>query len=220
MDLTATERHRIRMRALLQPGFRAELESDPVAALTDELGRPWPAHRRVRVHEDTATLLHVVLPGSPPEGKGQTGIDARLAARARADAEFLARLRDDPRAVVEEETDIDLPDDLEIRVLPETENLTHIVLAYQASTRGRPVFEWSGALAWGDDKVPVFTDPADRPRDEPAPAPAPEPAPEPGVVECPSGANTMRLPEGPDDPWDTCECDFDVTSGRDTVKPE
>jgi hypothetical protein len=53
---------RIRERAAEDPDFRAELMSDPRAALSSELGVDIPEQVSVHVHEESLAEIHVVLP--------------------------------------------------------------------------------------------------------------------------------------------------------------
>jgi hypothetical protein len=52
----------------------------------------------------------------------------RLVTRAKRDADFRKRLLDNPKAAVEEELGVELPPDLELRVLPEEPNEAILVL--------------------------------------------------------------------------------------------
>ncbi len=49
-------------RAAQDGGFRAQLVDDPKAAIKDALGIDVPESVSVTVHEDTATMAHLVLP--------------------------------------------------------------------------------------------------------------------------------------------------------------
>ena len=63
---TATEmKERILSRADEDGEFRAQLITDPRAAISAETGATFPEGFDVVVHEDSATTAHLVLPPSP-----------------------------------------------------------------------------------------------------------------------------------------------------------
>lgn len=49
-------------KARASADFRAHLRSDPKAALEQELGVTLPASLSIRVHEESATTAHLILP--------------------------------------------------------------------------------------------------------------------------------------------------------------
>jgi Nitrile hydratase, alpha chain len=53
-------------RAWRDPEFKAKLLSDPVSVLT-EAGIDLPRHKTVKIVENTADILHLVLPADPVE---------------------------------------------------------------------------------------------------------------------------------------------------------
>lgn len=62
---TATElRTRILTRAEEDSGFRARLVADPKTAISSELETPIHEGFDIAVHEDSATMAHLVLPPS------------------------------------------------------------------------------------------------------------------------------------------------------------
>ena len=63
---TATElKTKILSKAAEDGDFRTQLIADPKAAISTELGTTIPEGFDVAVHEDSATLAHLVLPPSP-----------------------------------------------------------------------------------------------------------------------------------------------------------
>ena len=58
-------RARILSRAGEDGDFRARLVADPRVAVADEIGMTVPEGFNVKVHEDSATTAHLVLPPSP-----------------------------------------------------------------------------------------------------------------------------------------------------------
>jgi hypothetical protein len=51
----------IARKAATDSAFRTQLMSDPKSAITKEFGTKLPENVKVRVHENTATELHLVL---------------------------------------------------------------------------------------------------------------------------------------------------------------
>jgi hypothetical protein len=70
-----------------------------------------------------------------PTGRGE--LEGRIVRRALADAEFRERLLADPRAAVEQELGIELPQRLEITVVQERPDALCIVLPVDLSGMGR-----------------------------------------------------------------------------------
>ncbi|SRR5205809_3535016 len=73
-----TLQQQIMARAMKDEAFRQELLANPKAVLERELGITLPRGVSVQVHEDTATILHLVLPMKPPAGESQELSDAEL----------------------------------------------------------------------------------------------------------------------------------------------
>jgi hypothetical protein len=65
-------------RAMKDDAFRQELLANPKAVLERELGMTLPRAVSVQVHEDTPTILHLVLPVKPPAGGPVELSDAQL----------------------------------------------------------------------------------------------------------------------------------------------
>ena len=65
MTTTSELRTRILSKADEDGDFRARLISDPKAAISAETGTTIPDGFEVAVHEDSATMAHLVLPPSP-----------------------------------------------------------------------------------------------------------------------------------------------------------
>ena len=82
---TATElKARILSRADDDGDFRARLVADPKAAVADEIGMTIPEGFNVKVHEDSATTAHLVLPPSPE----LTEADLEMAIGAKGDQNY------------------------------------------------------------------------------------------------------------------------------------
>src|SRR5437764_12611469 len=71
-------RQQVMVRAMKDDAFRQELLANPKAVLERELGITLPQGVSVQVHEDTPTILHLVLPMKPPAGEPVELSDAEL----------------------------------------------------------------------------------------------------------------------------------------------
>jgi hypothetical protein len=58
-------------KALTDPAFKAELLKNPAAAVEKAAGVKLPSGVTVKVLEDTASTVHLVLPGWIPAGKNE-----------------------------------------------------------------------------------------------------------------------------------------------------
>ena len=65
-------------KATNDEAFREQLLDNPKAALERTLGITFPQAVTIQVHEDTPTMLHVVLPVNSQEGKPRELSDAEL----------------------------------------------------------------------------------------------------------------------------------------------
>ena len=61
---------RVQAKAMRDDAFRRSLLRNPRKALTEE-GIKIPAGVRVKVHQNSATTFHLVLPGKPAKPKGK-----------------------------------------------------------------------------------------------------------------------------------------------------
>lgn len=65
------------------------------------------------------------------DGKKRGGeLEAALFARAYKDADFRQRLIDDPKKAVEEFLEVELPDELEVRLVQDGPNVSTLVMPY------------------------------------------------------------------------------------------
>jgi len=67
------KRTKLIAKAMKDAGFRAELVKNPSAAIAKELGVKLPAGVTVKVVEDTASVVHLVLPPVPAKGQLSDG---------------------------------------------------------------------------------------------------------------------------------------------------
>src|SRR5260370_566130 len=61
--------------ALKDPAFKAELLKNPARAIEKETGVKVPAGTSINVHENTVSLVHLVLPLPAPTIKGELSDD-------------------------------------------------------------------------------------------------------------------------------------------------
>lgn len=76
-DKIAQIHARIISRAWSDPAFKQRLLSDPHAALAEE-GLTVPAGTTVKIHENTATTQHVVLPAKPQANAAAAAANATM----------------------------------------------------------------------------------------------------------------------------------------------
>ena len=62
-------RSKIVTKAVKDPAFRAALLEDPSSAISKELGITIPGGIKVKVVEDSATTVHLVLPAAAKSGE-------------------------------------------------------------------------------------------------------------------------------------------------------
>ncbi len=67
MDPTKAQQQ-VLTKSVKDPAFRAALLKDATSALEKELGVKAPAGMTVKAHEDTASVIHLVLPPAPAKG--------------------------------------------------------------------------------------------------------------------------------------------------------
>jgi hypothetical protein len=137
-------------RAWSDDDYKARFLADPETVMR-EVGIELPGGAQVRAVEDTAHLLHLVLPpsgvseedlaqvaGGLSTGAVGTGADrqrggefaaqySKVIARARADDEFKRRLLVDPAAVMRE-YELEILEGVEMRAVESTDSIVYIVL--------------------------------------------------------------------------------------------
>lgn len=65
----------IQERALRESGFREALLADPRGTLEREFGAVLPEGLTVKVHEESANTIHLVIPGSSVDGDDLDDLD-------------------------------------------------------------------------------------------------------------------------------------------------
>ncbi len=68
MNETSTLQDWIVSIAMHNPAFREELVSNPKETLERELGITFPPEVEIEMHQDTPTIIHLVLPLEPKTG--------------------------------------------------------------------------------------------------------------------------------------------------------
>ena len=104
---------------------------DQPKSVLKEIGIQVPNSIAIKVHEDTATVRNFVLPASVSEDDETTASNPlfrKAIAKAHSDANFKARLRQNPKSAIAELTVENLPEDLDICVHENTSNLKHLVI--------------------------------------------------------------------------------------------
>jgi len=82
-------RQQVMVRAMKDDAFRQEVLANPTTVLGRELGITLPPGVSVQVHEDTPTILHLVLPRKPAVAGLRELSDAQLLLAA--DEEYIRR---------------------------------------------------------------------------------------------------------------------------------
>lgn len=114
--------------------FKQTLLNSPKAAIEQEQGEPLPANIDVQVLEETPDNLYIILPSSiPSNASSSEDFRVRLIGRAVENETFKQQLLTNPKATVQdffEEVGIDyqLPNQLQLNFIEETENLRYLVL--------------------------------------------------------------------------------------------
>ncbi len=144
-------------RALKDEGFKQELLANPKAVVEKELGTKLPEELEINVLEETEDTLYVVLPCNPYEGMSEEELKATLGmtyedvaqwvleqqrnafgdeastvamiARAWRDEAFKQEFLCHPKAVVEKELVMKLPEGIEINGFEENTNTVYMVLS-------------------------------------------------------------------------------------------
>jgi hypothetical protein len=127
---------KIVVRAWEDNEFKEELLKNPKAVIEQESGTKIREGLEIQVFEETLTTRYLVLPrrgASLPENEEieQTGTNdpvSELITKAVEDSSFREKLISNPNAVVEEELGIQLPKEVEIRVLEQQANLRYFAL--------------------------------------------------------------------------------------------
>ena len=135
-------------KALKDPKFRAELLKSPKAVIMKETGATIPESLTVKVVEDTASVVHFVVPrvrpvetakdgpaaktGGPDKLETElSGIDkkrADLIEKAQEDAKFKADLLKNPNATIETATGEKFPAGVTVKVVDDSATVVHLVL--------------------------------------------------------------------------------------------
>lgn len=132
---------RVIARATKDPAYRAQLLRDPKAAVEQELGSPLPAGMQVQVMQQTNDTVQLVLPPLLPTG---ADLEQRIVSKAMIDPAFRAALLSDPKAAIEKETGVSLPDNVRVQVVEQSKDLLNLVL---------PMDESSGSAELSDKEL-------------------------------------------------------------------
>jgi Nitrile hydratase, alpha chain len=93
-------------------------------------------------------------------GGGRAEVERRLVERSLEDDAFRLRLLEDPKAAVEEELGIQLPAEVQVRVVEETADTIYLVLPSASPLRegGELSDRELEAVAGGDEMCATYTD--------------------------------------------------------------
>lgn len=135
----------IHERAWREPEFKAALLSNPKAVLAQELGTSYPENVNLTVLAETKQQRYIVLfydRNSIPQG-----VDVLISINAKAAEEqsFKHNLIQNPKAILQEEFGIVVPDEIDVQVKEETSATRYFILPRQ------PDMESIINRAWQDE---------------------------------------------------------------------
>jgi len=138
---------RVIARALEDEAFKQELINNPKAVLAREAGMHISDNVELKVIEEAEGTFYFVLPKVKvsqitEEGKGEEEDKvARLLSRAATDETFKQELFNSPKAVIQRELGISIPEDTEVKVLEETDTQNYMVLPAHEATESEELSE-------------------------------------------------------------------------------
>jgi hypothetical protein len=119
-------------KAWTDQAYRGELKRDPGGVIVREFGVELPAGTEVRVLEDGADSVHLVLvePDHIPECQ-RTTPRGLLVAKAWHDPAFRQALLADPKAAASAALGVDFPAGFKLTVLEQTDNPLYVVIPFR-----------------------------------------------------------------------------------------
>jgi hypothetical protein len=127
-------------RAKWDNAFRQRLVSQPKQVLGEYLGAPIPANVKVLSHENTASVVNVVIDPSRfaeldalPNKGGKLG---QAVKRAYQDPTYRHQLESNPHDTVKELTGIDMPPGMHLAVYENTPTSIHLIVPPQYDPSG------------------------------------------------------------------------------------
>lgn len=146
MQINEQQRNRISRSAALREALaRAD------ATAIEELGLSLTDGTRIELVQDSAVLVHLVIPRDTTAPASDDPAD-RIITRAMTDEAYRARLLADPAATVSDAFGLPLPDDVRIVVMQDTPEVVHIVLPPAQAMAGSQPFAAAPintGSAWG-----------------------------------------------------------------------
>ncbi|NDJ53391.1 MAG: NHLP leader peptide family natural product precursor [Chloroflexi bacterium] len=138
----AQMQQRIIEHAMQDSSFRQKLVDNPRAAVKEFLGVELPSELNLHVLETTPSQYHIVVPKKPQAIDGMTVDEVRtylseggevgphhtLFAKVWADPEFQSALNSQPKATIEHELGLNLPDGVQVSVHYEDADDLYLVL--------------------------------------------------------------------------------------------
>lgn len=151
-------------RAMRKPKFRKRLLKKPNKAISKKFGVEIPKGFEIRVVEESAKRIHLVIPAEPGSRGPEEGIVGRVLDKMRKDPEFKANVVADPKGMFAKVTGVEIPDAPEVQILEDTAKVFHIQLppaspkdAYSPPDPTQfAEAAWGGGNGggWGGDWVP------------------------------------------------------------------
>jgi hypothetical protein len=125
-------------RAAIDPTFKQELLNNPKAVLAKEAGVNIPDKVDLTVLEESANTFYLIIPkdvDSPTSVEQDTKDPIlTLIARASQDEALKQELLKNPKAVIQQETGITIPEDSQVQVLEQTDTKDYMVLSALTAT--------------------------------------------------------------------------------------
>ncbi len=124
-------------KALKDAAFKAQLLKNPKAAIKAETGVEVMASQTVKVVEDSASVVHFVVPRVGTGERDETSAKDPKPENVKSDgggdeektrAKLKADLAKNPGAAVEKATGVKVPAGATVKVLEDTSSLVHLVL--------------------------------------------------------------------------------------------
>ncbi|MFB2880642.1 NHLP leader peptide family RiPP precursor [Floridanema aerugineum] len=171
-------------RALKDEAFRHKLVANPKAVIEEELGKKLPATFEIITVEETETTLYMVLPCNPYEGVSEEELKSLVGMayediaqwvleqqrntlldevssvpmfiRVWKDKDFKHKLLYSPKMVIEEECGVEIPENIEIKILEETVHILYIVLPRLDNELVPKMIEWFDDIKSARKPQPLF----------------------------------------------------------------
>jgi hypothetical protein len=127
-------------RVLKDDAYRTRILKEPKKVLSEALGQELPPEVKVEAHENTPTVMNVVVdPFALKVGsdlpKDAQGPIAQVLKKASTDPKFLQKLKTDPKSAVYEASGLEVPKGLELKVWENTATTFHMPIPAKPSAK-------------------------------------------------------------------------------------